>query len=255
MKKIVTALLLALLMVFSMAGAAFADITYASPGDVEAGTSLRHLLATVASGSTVSANDSSLPYGCYVETEETENGLNVYLSGTPSVAGSYNCVIDFGNSNSLVCPLNVLAAKPSIVVSPDVTCFPNDYIELFVNASAAGSGNLSYQWYVSSSDTNAGGQLIGGAVNSSYVANTANLGSNYYYCVVTNTSGSQTRSTVSDTIEVRVEQQQASAIHINTLPTRIEYMEGDTLDTAGLSIRVDYADGSSTVLTNGFNVY
>ncbi len=255
MKKNVTAFALVLLLVFSMAGGAFADITYTAPVDVEAGLAFKHLLATVSSGNTISAMEGSLPPGCEIVTEETSNGLDVYLSGTPSVVGSYNCAIDLGNSNSLIYTLNVSASKPTVIVSPDVSCSVNEVIEIFVKASIAGSGQLGYQWYVNSTDSTTNGQPIIGATGPTYVTNTSVPGCNYYYCVVTNSSGSQTRSTVSDTIEVRVTELQPSGIYINTLPSKIEYMEGDSLDTAGLSIRVDYTDGSSTIVTDGFSAY
>ena len=255
MKKTVTAFALALLLVFSMAGAAFADVTYTSPGDVEVGVHFKHLLATVAIGSSVTSNDGTLPPGCQLTAEESAGGLNIYLTGTPTTVGSYNCVIDLGNNNSLICPLNVIAAKPVVSVSSDITCYPNSFAEISVSASVAGSGVLSYQWYVSSVDSTANGQLISGAVSSRYNPATSYIGSNYYYCIVTNNSGSQTRTTVSDTIEVKVQEQQVNNIYINTMPEVMDYMEGDTLNTQGLSIRVEFADGSNSVISSGFGVY
>ena len=253
MKKIMTAFVLSLLLVFSMAGGAFADITYVAPGDVELGQPFKHLLATIASGSNVSADGQSLPSGCMIVTEEVSEGLNVYLSGTPDTAGNYSCLIDLGNGSSLICPVNVLVPKPIVSASPNVSCNLNEDAQLFVDARVS-SGTLSYQWYVSSENSTANGRLIDGAVNSTYAPNTAAVGTSYYYCIVTNTSGSQTRSTVSDTIALSVSQLSANAIYINTLPLRIEYMEGDTIDTSGLSIRVEYADGSSAVVTDGFQL-
>ena len=255
MKKNVLSLLLVLTMMFSMAGGAFADITYTSAEDIEVGVPFKHLLATVGSDNIVSAAEGSLPPGCEIVTESSTGGLDVFLSGTPNTVGFYNCTIDLGNGNSLVCPLNVIAAKPSVVVSPDAACNVNDVIEIFVRASISGSGSLSYQWYVSSDDSTLNGRLIPGATGPTYVVNTASPGCNYYYCTVTNSSGSQARSTVSDTIEVRVSEVQVSGIYMNTMPEKIEYMEGDSLDPKGLSIRVDFADGSSTIVTEGFSVF
>lgn len=254
MKKKVTAFALALLLVFSMAGLAFADVTYTSPSDIEMGESFKTLLATVSSGSSVSAAEGSLPPGCQLITEEGSGGLNVYLSGTPNTAGGYNCTIDLGNGNSLICPLNVVATKPSVVASPDTFCHPNEVLEIFVKATA-GSGSLSYQWYVSSTDSTANGQAINGAVNPTYTVDTSYVGTNYYYCIVTNSSGSQTRSTVSDTIEVKVSELQVNSLSINTMPEVMEYIEGDSLNTSGLSLRVEYSDGSTAVITDGFGVY
>ncbi len=255
MKKIVTALALALLLVFSMEGFAFADITYTSPGDVEAGVYFKHLLATVSVGSPVSSTAGTLPPGCQVTTEESSGGVNVYLTGTPTTVGTYNCVVDLGNNNSLICPVNVIAARPTVSVSSGVSCYPNAHAQISVTASIAGNGTLSYQWYVSSTNSTANGQLISGAVSPTYVPNTAYVGSSYYYCIVTNTAGTQTRSTVSATIEVKVSELQVNSVTINTMPDIMDYMEGDTINTTGLSIRVEYADGSNAVLSSGFGVY
>lgn len=255
MKKIITALTLALLLVFSMAGGAFADITYTSPGDVEVGVYFKHLLATVSIGSPVSSTEGTLPPGCQVSVEEASGGVNVYLTGTPTTVGSYNCVVDLGNNNSLICPVNVIAARPTVTVSEPVTCYINAHAQVSVTASIAGNGSLSYQWYVSSVNSTANGQLISGAVNPTYVPNTAYVGSSFYYCIVTNTAGTQARSTVSDTIEVKVTELQVNSVTINTMPEIMDYMEGDTINTQGLSIRVEYADGSNAVLSSGFGVY
>lgn len=253
MKKNVTSLILVLIMMFSMAAAAFADITYISPEEVELGVPFKHLLATVSSGNIITA-EGSIPSGCEITTEEGANGLDVYLGGTAAAAGSYTCTINLGNGNSLVCPINVNAPKPSVIVSPDAACSVNDVIEIFVKSSVTG-GQLSYQWYASLDDSTANGQLIPGATGPTYIVNTASPGCVYYYCMVTNSSGNQARSTVSDTIEVRVSEVQVSGIYINTMPQKLEYMEGDSLDTTGMSIRVDYADGSCAVMNNGFSVY
>ena len=153
MKKNFVAFALALLLVFSMAGGAFADTTYVSLGEVEVGVFFKELLATVNTGNFVSASEGSLPSGCQIVTEESTSGLNIYLSGTPDYAGNYNCSVDLGNGNSLICSLNVMASKPSVVASPDAVCSVNEVIEIFVKASIS-SGNLSYQWYENSVDSN-----------------------------------------------------------------------------------------------------
>ena len=254
MKKNFVAFALVLLLVFSMTGGAFADTTYVYLDEVEAGVFFETLLATVNSGNTVSISEGSLPPGCQIVTKESSLGLDVYINGTPETVGNYSCVIDLGNGNSLVCPLNVAASKPSAVASPDAVCSVNELLEIFVVANISGSGNLSYQWYVNSVDSNSNGQPISGANSPRYVASTSVPGCNYYYCIVTNTSGSQTRSTVSDTIEVVVTELQPSGIYLNTMPTKTEYMEGDSLDTTGLSLRVDYTDGSSSIINDGFSV-
>ena len=69
-------------------------------------------------------------------------------------------------------------------------------------------GELSYQWYSNTVDSNSGGTLIGGATDSNYTAPTGSVGETYYYCVVTNTDneapGAKTASTTSATARIRV---------------------------------------------------
>ena len=86
-KKLVFAALPVLLLLLVMAPAAFADSIYPAPGPMEAGSSLNHLLATVAADTPVSAAEGTLPYGVNLEVEAYGEEWNVYLRGTPMIAG------------------------------------------------------------------------------------------------------------------------------------------------------------------------
>lgn len=70
------------------------------------------------------------------------------------------------------------------------------------------SGILSYQWYSNTHDSNTDGTLISGATASTYKPTTANVGTVYYYCVVTNTDTTATKvptaTTTSQTAAVEV---------------------------------------------------
>jgi hypothetical protein len=61
----------------------------------------------------------------------------------------------------------------------------------------------AYQWYSNASNSNTGGTLISGATSASYTPPTSvsNLGTTYYYCVVTNACDTET-STVSGSVTV-----------------------------------------------------
>ena len=69
-------------------------------------------------------------------------------------------------------------------------------------------GELSYQWYSNTVDSNSGGTPIGGATDSNYTAPTGSVGETYYYCVVTHTDseapGAKTASPTSATARTRV---------------------------------------------------
>ena len=80
----------------------------------------------------------------------------------------------------------VTTSKPE-----DATVNVGGTAALTVEASVA-AGNLTYQWYSNSTDSNIGGTIIDGAIGSSYSAPTTTVGTNYYYCVITNTDNSVT---------------------------------------------------------------
>ena len=81
---------------------------------------------------------------------------------------------------------------------------------LTVKASSPDNGELSYQWYSNTADSNKGGKAIKGAEKASYVPETDEIGTVYYYCVVTNTNdavnGNKTASAVSETAEITVKE-------------------------------------------------
>ena len=87
------------------------------------------------------------------------------------------------------------------------------------------------------------------------MANTASVGTSYYYCVVTNTSGGATASAVSAPILVNVTQPVVTSIMINTIPSKTRYIVGESIDTTGLSLVVNYGDGTQQVISSGFNVF
>jgi hypothetical protein len=73
---------------------------------------------------------------------------------------------------------------------------------LSVTASVTDGGTLSYQWYSNTSNNTDGGTLVGTGI--SYTPPTNNLGILYYYVVVTNTLGSSTAITISNTALITV---------------------------------------------------
>jgi hypothetical protein len=90
---------------------------------------------------------------------------------------------------------HVNAQMPTISVQPqdNVDYFVGDVAAaLSVTASVTDGGSLSYQWYYNATNSNAGGTLISGATDASYVPSTDTVGTTYYYVVVTNTKSSVT---------------------------------------------------------------
>ena len=108
-------------------------------------------------------------------------------------------------------------------------------------------GTLSYQWYSSTTESTQGGTPIDGATEASYIPSTADVGTTYYYCVVTNTdneaTGSKTASTTSDAAAVTVaEKTHAQAPVINTQPTGASYTQGDS--AAALTVAATVTKGT-----------
>ena len=70
MKKSLISALLVLLLIISLPAAAFADVIYPAPGNVEAGSYMNHLIAELTPGCQVSA--SGLPEGVSLAEEPGE---------------------------------------------------------------------------------------------------------------------------------------------------------------------------------------
>ena len=75
-----------------------------------------------------------------------------------------------------------------------------------IDASAGvdDGGNVTYQWYVSNTESADGGKLIEDATDEQYIPETTKEGVCYYYCVATNTVQKYTESSVSDVAKVEV---------------------------------------------------
>ena len=147
------------------------------------------------------------------------------------------------------------ALEPVVYTSANVNCSPGDIAVISVTAQSPDGGALSYQWYRSLDGTNMSGTLIVNATGSNYYADTSSEGTNYYFCVVTNTGANGSSSVISSTIAVTVENNEPviQGIGVLTLPTKTQYKEGDRLVTDGLSVRV-YTDQGYYDVTGGLEV-
>ena len=251
-KKFITALLV-LVLAFSLAPMAFADTIYSAPGAIEAGRSIDHLAATLSSGVVVSATD--LPPGIVLETEESENGLNVYLRGSSLTAGNYNCFINIDDSeNKINYPLTIVPATPSVNISSSQSSFTGNEVQLSVSTSVNDGGTLSYQWYYTNSGSTADGALILNATDSIYYPDTSVPGTTYYYCEVTNTNNGMTSTVVSSTSSVTVKEASVTSISVASLPDKTDYKKGETLNTEGLQICINYSDGTNQITSSGFGI-
>ena len=258
-KRFLSLLLIILLLCAAVPCAAFADNTIiANLGKAPAGKYLDQLVGTTESG-TASCVGGTLPAGCSVVTEQKSSGACHYLRGTPMSAGVYEFTLSVKDDSSaqlatLTCSLTVTPAEPSVTVSANVSCFLGDAATVSVRATVADSGSLSFRWFSSPYNSTANGTFIEGATGSSLQVSTSAVGTNYYYCEVTNTNNGSSTSVLSPTIQVSVSEPVLSSISINAMPAAREYKVGDRLNTSGLEIIVKYSNGTSVIVSSGFDV-
>ena len=237
MKKRVFSAVLILLLLCAVTPAAWADVTYPAPAPVPAGTSMDHLVATVAAGSRVAAALGTLPDGVYLETSPTAEGLNIYLRGTPTTPGAYNCVITVEDVNSLICPITVTGAD-----SPPAADRVLDSILLeslpaktqYLIGESLDPAGLSLRLNY----TDGSSQVIGEgfALSPTLLEQPGEqeIALVYQDLVWTFTVTVQAEDTV-------------EGIGVLTMPRKTEYEPGETLDTAGLAIRAYTAAGHRDV--------
>ena len=258
-KRFLSLLLIILLLCAAVPCAAFADNTIiANLGKAPAGKYMDQLVGTTESG-TASCVGGTLPAGCSVVTEQKSSGACHYLRGTPMSAGVYEFTLSVKDDSSaqlatLTCSLTVTPAEPSVTVSANVSCFLGDAATVSVRATVADSGSLSFRWFSSPYNSTANGTFIEGATGSSLQVSTSAVGTNYYYCEVTNTNNGSSTSVLSPTIQVSVSEPVLSSISINAMPAAREYKVGDSLNTSGLEIIVKYSNGTSVIVSSGFDV-
>ena len=120
----------------------------------------------------------------------------------------YCLITDSGNGcgsiASAVATVTVVN-DPTISVQPLPTqsiCQNAAPIVLEITANG-GNGALQYQWYSNTSNSNSGGIAIIGATSPNYTPSSINIGTYYYYCVITTpTSGCSVSSAVSSVIVI-----------------------------------------------------
>ena len=112
------------------------------------------------------------------------NPITVNQSGTYSVIVTNN----FGCESSDTTHVT-LAPAPQITsqnLNYQELCSGSNINPLSINTS--GGVNLNYQWYINNNNNNSGGTPITGAINPSYLPTNLNIGTHYFYCIVSDTN-------------------------------------------------------------------
>ncbi len=193
----------------------------------------------------------------------THNGQYLRYYATNSAGTGYS-------PNTVLITVNALvnAQTPSITTQPQGdTVNVGEAVSLSVTAGVTDGGNLTYQWYSNTSDSNSGGLEITDANSSTYSPDTGTEGTTYYYVIVTNTnndvSGVKTATTTSVAVAVIV----IAAPLPTTYTVTFDYNDGATAQTTTqtgtdgrlsalpVPTRSGYTfDGWFTVVTGGTEV-
>ncbi len=133
---------------------------------------------------------------------------STYIPNT-SVPGTttYYCIV---SQPGLGCEVVSNLAEVVVVPAPLITTQPQDRavceggtVAPINVAYSNGTGVASYQWFSNSTNSNSGGTIIIGATTDSYNPPSTNVGTVYYYCEITFSSGGCTLIT-SNTAEVSI---------------------------------------------------
>jgi hypothetical protein len=171
--------------------------------------------------------------------DQTRDGVVVWNNIAHS---NYQNVSDYGEATLKGADnLRINAEKPQITAQPasDFYLAGTASFKTLTVAASVARGNLTYQWYSNTTNSNAGGTPIGGATTSSYAPSISTPGTYYYYVVVTNTD---TDSEVNgDTIA-----ETASNVAAITLSSATEYIEKITVQNGAFAIyKFELPNGST----------
>lgn len=125
--------------------------------------------------------------------------LTIDAGVTLTVTGTYNVTGGTLTNNGILCrPSNppTISAHPT---STQTICQNATPTNLAVTASTTSGGNLTYQWFSNTTNSNSGGTSLGstsGAQTATYTPPTTALGTIYYYVVVTNACSNTVNSNV-----------------------------------------------------------
>ncbi|NHN31865.1 discoidin domain-containing protein [Paenibacillus agricola] len=194
------------------------------------------------SGGNAIGGATSVSYAAPTNAEGTTYYYVVVTNTNNGVTGNQTAT---ATSNAVAVSVNALvnAATPSFDTQPTGSTVNegDSSPTLSAAASVSDGGALSYQWYSNTTNSNSGGNAIGGATSASYAAPTNAEGTTYYYLVVTNTNkgvnGVQTSTATSNVARLNVNQIAPSA------PTNLTATIGDgqvTLHWNGVSGSVTY---------------
>ena len=171
----------------------------------------------------------------------------------------------FNNAGTQLCYVLVISTTPITTQPSDATYGQNETPSALTVEASSSAGTLTYQWYSSSDIDRTNPTLINGATNASYSGfSTSTIGTQYYYCLVTDNNGSYISDVATITIveagTIGSNFKDFAAIVNNqtgTLLTPEEQVQGTTVnfgvavDNSGNTVRVAADDASSIATISG----
>lgn len=181
--------------------------------ELESGAQLQKKDDTVPANAPITITFDAVPIGTklkvQVRLEDSENSLIQH-------EGSSDWITVDAESKTVEVQVQrkiVNAAAPTIITQPQSQ--PKEYqvgdevswkVTLTVAATSEDGGELSYQWFESSSDTTDGGEKLAEATKQSHEETLTPGETKYFYCVVTNTNdavnGTKTATTTSNVAKI-----------------------------------------------------
>lgn len=122
---------------------------------------------------------------------------------------------------------SVSAPKFTTDLDSTVTYAPNEEAaDLVVETSEEAEGEVTYQWYKNSVDSNGGGEQINGATSNTYKPDTSNEGRTYYFVVATHTVDNKINLATSMLAEVIVDPDALPSVQALKQPGWVETENG-----------------------------
>ena len=192
-------------------------------------------------------------YQWYSNTNSTTAGgtpvgtnLPSYTPPAYTVSGIYYyyVVINFssggcGNVISTVAQVDVVP-DPTVAVQPiaaQTVCQNSPATILSVSASGGIGTSYAYQWYSSTVNSTASGTLLAGETNSTYSPPTITAGTLYYYCMITQLTGTGCNVTSA-----------VAAVTVNLAPAVVNQPASSTicLGATPTTLSLTYVNGAGT---------
>jgi len=215
---------------------------------------------TLCTGATISTPLSVSPsggtgtptYKWYSNTVNSNSGgslistatTNSYTPPVYTVAGDYYYYVEVsisgsgcGSVISNVAQVRVLD-KPTITTQPianQVLCQGDTPAQLVV-AGAGGNATFSYQWYKNSANNTSSGAPISGETNATYTPLTTTAGTQYYYCLLSQSGAGCSVTSNIATVQVSVSpaitaQPVSSTVCVGGIPTTLSFTVSNGVGT------------------------